>query len=431
MSLNLVETAPGRTIGIRHRTKMTVEEEARPTEVVIIDNSGSHVVYKLEDEQAELDFLLCQFPISFRVVTLEDDLTDVPDRHLKLKAVGEDEEIDSKPSHRRVISKKFFVAVKVADAFDGLSAGDTVAMTLGGSGDYFAFALARRGEEIGAKVVRLPAFVVKQKRGEDSKDNDAELIAKLAIEQRHLFYDLRTRDKEIILIREAFRARIDAMKERIACEQRLRQRFIGSTFCNPQGHFAEGAIEKLYDNKKANDVIYQALLKEERARELELEKLVKASAVWKAVFAEIEGMGWAIASRIIAGVTDIRRFRSKAAFKAFCGVHVLPDGRFARRRSGSQSNWHPDLRQALYLMGDQMNRRPDSKWGEKLLYYKTLMRIRHPDVVIGTTGAKKYTKGHIHKMAMWRTITKFAEQLFKNWKNFEKDVIAAEQRAAA
>ncbi|MDB5224463.1 MAG: hypothetical protein JWO43_85 [Candidatus Adlerbacteria bacterium] len=414
-----------RIIGIRHRTKMTVEEEARPTQVYVLFPNDKLLTYKLETEQDELNFLLGQFPTSFRNVEDGEDVSGMSDYHLKLRALKKGE-ADPEASRLRVIDRKKYLVQKVADTFDGLKAGDTVAMALGGSGDYFAYALARRGEAVGASVMRAPSFVLKDKRGEKKKEDDAQLFAELLQTNPELFYDTRPRDLDIIRLREAYRARIEAMKARIGCEQRLRQRFIGSIFCKPDGHFPEGAVEKLYDEAKANDAVLTALSKEEAARERELQKLVEASDVWKNVFGDVEGMGWAIASRIMAGVVDIRRFRGKEQFKAFAGVHVLKDGRFARRRSGAISNWHPDLRQALYLFGDQMNRRPDSVWGQKLLAYKAKFRAKHPEPIVGENGKKKYTDGHIHKMALWRTMTKFAEWLFTQWKRLEKQAARVE-----
>jgi hypothetical protein len=420
------ENATNRIIGIRHRTKMTAEQEPRPTEVVILQNGVEVARYKLEDEQAELDFLLGLLPCVWEDMERwvdQRDLNKMPLRHLKLKAVDADESKISE--HYRMVDKKRYRITHYAIGFDGLKAGDTVAMALGGSGDYLAFALARRAEEVGATIIRLPSFALKERRGDGKKDDDAYLIATLAQEEPSLFYDLRSRDKELIRIREAYFMRIDAMKERIACEQRLRQRFIGQIFCNPAGRFPEGLIEKQYDELKANDIIFRAMSKEEGQRERELQKLVEASDVWQEVFGDIEGMGWAIASRIIAGVGDIRRFETCPKFKAFCGVHVLSDGRFPRRRQGELANWHPDLRQALFLFGDQANRRPDSVWGKKLREYKVKLRAKHPEVVVGEGGKKKYTDGHIHKMALWRTRTKFAEYLYERWKRFEKKSIAA------
>jgi len=419
----------GRIIGIRHRIKATAEGEARPTQIAIRAGNGDVSLYDLSDEQAELDFLRGVFPVSFRPLMEDEDVTGIEARYLKMRVmrVGE----DSSQEHTRDIAGKQYRITHVADQFDGLREDDTAAMTLGGSGDYFAFALARRGEEIGARIMRIPPFVLKEYRTDDDKESDSTLLAELAESRPELFYELRTRDMEIIRLREAFNARQDAMKARIACEQRLRQHFIGSVFCNPDGYFPEGAIEKLYDERKANDAVYAALVVEEKARARELQKIVESSDVWKRVFSDIEGMGWAIAARIIAGIVDIRRFESAAKFKAFCGVHVLDDGRFARLRGGEVANWHPDLRQALYLLGDQMNRRPNSPWGEKFREYKVRFREKYHEPIVGEGGKRRYGNAHIHKMALWRTLTKFAEWLFREWSRMERDAKQEATRRAA
>ncbi len=128
--------------------------------------------------------------------------------------------------------------------------------------------------------------------------------------------------------------------------------------------------------------------------------------------------------------------------RAFCGVHVLnvdkngqevPRNRqFPRRREGSVANWHPEARQALYLLGDQFNRRPHTYWGGMLLRYKLVFRQRHPVVIeeevnerrgsrTVTVKKKRYTNGHIHKMAVWRTLTKFVSHLSRVWTRIEEE----------
>lgn len=408
-----------RTIGIRHRVKATAEGEARPTQVVVLDQAGKETAtYNLADEQAELDFLLGNYPVLYRVVESDENLETLPDRLLKHRKVKEGEG-NAVGLVYRVVDGEQRIVTHVASEFDGLSTGDRVAMVLGGSGDYFAFALARKSEELGASVYRIPSSRLKELRGEAKKDDDATLLATSLLRHQELFYEFRTRDAELIAIREAYFARIDAMKARIACEQRLRQVLIGKIFCNPLGQFPEGAIEKLYDEEKANNATYQALLKEERKRATELQKLVEGSEVWS-FLGEVEGLGWAIVSRILSSVVDIRRFLSKEAFKAFAGVHVLKDNTFVRRKRGVVANWQPDFRQALYLLGEQMNKRPESYWGQKLRENKRLLRERHPEVV-EVEGKKRYTNGHIHKMATWRTLTQFAMWLYREWKHFDKD----------
>lgn len=395
----------GRFIGIRHRVKRTAGGEARPTEVFVIDGETEYLL-KLEDETAELDFVLGRYPTGWRNVDGED--------YAKITK-------NISPHHIKTRKKKDsdVLIMQVPDGYDGLLIDDIIAMALGGSGDRLAYALSRRGEEVGAKVLRIPPSILKEKRGERSKDEDAKTLAVLAQSSPELFYQVTPRDRDLIKVSEALKARRDAQKDRIACEQRLRQRFIGRIFLSDSGYYPEGSIEDEYDKMKATDIILQNLTREEKEREKELKKAVHELEIWWKVFEPIKGCGEVIAAGIISPIGNIARFKSDAALKKFAGVHVLEDGRFARKRVGTVANWNPQLRQALYLLGDQFNRHPDSVWGQKLREYKIKFREKHPEAV--ENGKKKYSNGHIHKMATWRTLTKFVEWLHREWTRVEKE----------
>jgi hypothetical protein len=99
---------------------------------------------------------------------------------------------------------------------------------------------------------------------------------------------------------------------------------------------------------------------------------------------------------------------------------VTSGGKFVRRRAGTVCNYSPTLHQALYQLGGQFNRNPTSLWGLKLLEYKEKFREKHPEVIVDEAGKKRYTKGHIHKMAYWRTLSKFVEWLHREWTRLEK-----------
>lgn len=391
----------GRIIGITHRVKQTAEGEARPTLVCILGQNGKTVNYKLETETDELDFVLNRFPIKYREATESEDLSAFRAHQLKTK------------------KKDAGKVTLVPEAFDGLKVGDLVAMPLGGSGDRLAYAIARQGEKQDFNIIRLTTKTLSERRGDASKDDDAELLAKLASNEPDIFQPIKPRDLELIKLREAWFNRQEAMKERIACEQRIRSRLIGRIFLSDEGGYPEGNLEDLYDAAKANDVILQALEKEEKARNKKLFRIVADFHVWQEIFQPLEGVGETIAARIIAAIGDIRRFPTEAKFKAYCGVHVLSDGRFPRRRGGEVANWS-DARQALYLLADQWNRRPNSVWGQKLREYKIKLRAAHPEPVRGKNDKLKYTNAHIHKMAQWRTMTKFAEWLYREWTQLEE-----------
>ncbi|MBI4135120.1 transposase [Candidatus Uhrbacteria bacterium] len=428
-------STPNRRIGIRHRVKKTAEGESRPTQVAIIQGEVTRLL-ELENDDAELDFALGRFPVAFRAITAEDDISGIPPHRIKWYKLKKDEPVeeDVPEGHIRTEGKERYIAMKVPAAYDGLQAGDVVAMTLGGSGDILAYALSRRAGEIGAKVLRIPPFVLKDHRAAD-KEEDATNLAKLVGTRPELFYETGLRDRALITVVESMRARTDAMKARIACEQRLRQHLIGQVFCEPEGLYPEGGIEKAFEEAKASDKILAALTAEEQARESAVVKALEALDIYRELFVPVAGCGPMIAARLISAVLDIRRFGSKAKLKAFCGTHLTSDEdgaeqRFARRRHGQVANWSGPARQALYLLGEQFNRRPDSEWGQVLLRYKRQFRASHPEpVTVG--GKKRYTDGHIHRMGLWRTRTKFVERLWSRWWAFERKRKATEAGKAA
>ncbi len=407
-----------RIIGIRHRTKMTVEGEARPTQIVIVDGSRKPKIINLADTTSEIDFCLGQLPKKFREVDKNEDVSKTPSRHIKWRNAKEE---DLSKRHESQIltgeNNKTLVAEKIAKVFEGLNPGDTVAMILGGSGDMLAYGLAKQAEKIGATVLRIPTFVFKEERGDESKDEDAFLLTKLASEKRHIFYEMRPNDGAMIQVRETLRVRNDAMKARIAVEQQIRQGLNRKVLSSLS---IEGTIEAKFDAVKANDDIYNGVLAAERRAERELVKAIEGTEVYMNIFKPVEGAGPKTIGRLLAAIIDIRRFETKEKLKAFCGVHVLDEGKFARRRSGQVSNWHSDARQALYLLASgQFPRRKNSVWGKIFLAYKAKLREKHPETIIGENGKKKYNDGHIHNMAIWRTATKFVEWLYREWWRLE------------
>lgn len=435
-----------RIIGIRHRIKQTAAGEARPTQVVIVEEGAKTRLLDLADDDAELDFALARYPLSHRPIREDETAASWAKRHVTWKRLKKGESADGIPeAHLRRAGKDVFVARKVPETYDGLATGDTVAMALGGSGDRFAYALSRRGDELGTgtRVMRIAPFDLKDRRGGADKADDAALLARLFAAEPRLFRATTVRDRELIFLREAFDARMDAMKARIACEQRLYQRHIGKVFCSAEGRYPEGSISAAFDALKASDVIYTALESEEGKRDRELDKAVRQLDVYQEVLSLVTGVGPAIASRIIIAVGDIRTYKTKAQLKHALGVHVMSGGKYAetpkehefpRHRTGQVGRWNPDGRQALFLLADQFNRRPDTEWGQKLLHYKAHFRAVHPEPVMlnrvdpktkKVREVKCYTDGHIHKMALWRTVTKFVEWLFRAWRNLEQRKAAA------
>lgn len=520
-----------RYVGIRHRVKKTAEGEARPTQVAILTDSKTKT-YDLEDERAELDFTLGILPVKFRAAEPDEDLTAFAKHHIKWRKAKAGEDLEALPeSHCRLIDKKPHVADKVPAAYDGLKAGDLVAMSLGGSGDYLAFALSRQADKAGAEIWRIPPFHLKAERPSADKDKDAGLMAELLRDKRGLFRPVTPRDRDQLLLRIRYRSFEEAMRARIATEQRLYQRLIGEIFTQPDGLYPEGDLEEAFKAAKANDKILKSQMAEEAARERDMLAALEKLEAFK-VLGPIEGVGPRIAGRLTAaalvnlgrfvvkpdeaeieklrleatewaggadcaetgierkpdearreyygrvrqalherGETDrvetlgqaiacldrIRKLKRKAEakscnkFKAYCGVHVFQGGKhgvqpeeaqFPRRRGDQVANWSGTARQAFFLVVDQFNKRPDSKWGKYLRQMKANQRKLHSEPLkvpsLNKDGTPKlnkktgepilvsrYTDGHIHKRAVWRTATRFAEWLFRELIKFETGATAS------
>lgn len=423
-----------RIIGIRHHWKDLAgtegdEEgqkfEEKPTLVTVQYEAGHQIHYRMKTETDELDFLLGKFPTSWRTLGDGESTNGFFTRHVIV------EEKKGKPTGRTL----------VPESYEGYCSGDAVVMSLGGSGDQLAYALSWRGKEIGSAVYRIEPGELKHERDlrREEKDNDPTLLIELFGKSFKLFHPCGPRDLDQIKVAEALNNRQVAQNARKAYIQRLRQRFIGRIFLSNEGKYPEGKIEDAYDAAVTNDVILKAIMTEEARCDRELKAVVEKLVVYQQVFKPIEGCGHTLAARIIASVGDVRRFANDAKFKAFVGVHVLgkdlkkmsPDTKrtdgdsvMARRRRGQVSDWHPTARQAFFLFGDQFNKRPDSLWGKKLREYKVKFRAKYPEHVIGPNGKLRFTDGHIHKRAIWRTVTKFAECLYRDWRKLEREAQA-------
>lgn len=417
-----------RIIGIIHRVKRTAKNEARPTMVCIAGKK--RIVIRLQNEQDELDFILGCFPTKWRLARTTENLHRFKPHHVRKNVDG---------------------YVEVPNSYEGIKEGDHIAFLLGGSGDRMAAATFRQSQKVGAMVFRLPAYIMKMRRDEkNDKSSDHELLAHLLSTMPNIFYIMTLRDRKLIRLREAYFRRNDTMKARIACEQRLRQRFIGSIYLSEDGGFPQGSIEDDFDKLKASDVILVNVTREQKLAEREMQKAIEELPVWQ-LFESVAGCGVRIAAGIISAVCDVRRFERASQLRKFCGVHVNADGTFPRRRTGQMSNWHPDARQSLFLFGDQLFKRPNTTWGkilrDNIRYYKK----RHPRVVWEHTfdlngekltfftakgkevSARKLPEGavkkgrpltrynpmHLRRMAIWRTLSQFVDWLHGQWWKLE------------
>lgn len=307
----------GRIIGIRQRVKKTKDGKASPTQVFILWPDESSQSFDLEDEQAELDFAWGQFPTEWRRPTAKDDPSKIPFSHKQWKEAKVEETRDLPATHVQSSgkkTKKYFILAKVAAETEGLMSGDRVAMSLGGSGDAFAFAMANRGKKINAEVWRIPTFALAEARGSKtaaSKEGDAKLLAELLRDKPHLFYKTEQRHADIARLRTLYSSWVHAQKDRIACGNRLLRLARDRVFINPDGLYPQGSLEEAAVATMTSDPGYQALKEKEEDLKTEIELILDRVGIYKSFFVGIEGMGPAIAARLIASIQDIRRFRAE------------------------------------------------------------------------------------------------------------------------
>ncbi len=408
------DVVSGRTVAIAHRVKARVVNGEKvvslPTRVLIVNQNGVTVSLDLDDEANELDFVTGKFVTKTKVV---DD-------------------------------------VKVVIAWEGLRVNDTVLMTLGGSGDSLAYAISRKGEDVGFSLYRMAPAALKALRGEkpgnQKKRDDSELSAliKAHTEKLAQFYSCGSADRERMLISVHYRSFKEAQEARMGQAARMRQSLIGEVFMSPDGLYPEGLIyglltdfivtvQKTFQKKSKPVEVHQALKSAESSAKKSLEDAVQKSRVWE-LFEPISGVGPSIAGGLISSIGDIRKFPSEAAFWAYCGLHSLKTdgtkfkvgekpiaGIMARRRTGQLSNWNPTVRQSLYIFADQCNRRPDSYWGKKLRANKIAYRLKHPEAITNELGKLRFNDGHIHKMSLWKTLRQFTRWLYREWSRLEND----------
>jgi len=438
-----------RWIGIRPRIKSLGSEDnpPRPTEVCIIKGDGTRKEVQLETEQDELDFILGHFPTGWRDVLADEDISSVP-THLVIRDDPKEAEKKSRP----------LKPAQIPSGYIGLQTGDLVGMSLGGLGDLMAYSISCNGEKGGFAVKRLPPYKLKAERENKKmeKGDDAELLAILIKESPEIFRDLAKRDRAMVKLRETERLRKFVQGDRKACAMRVRSAVMGSIFCSEAGGYPEGGLEKVFELALANDLVLVALEKKEGRLNGQLKSACEDLPIYRAIKPLVTGAGPSILGSIFASIQDIGLFDTPGKMKAFCGLHVQQDGSFPRKRVGVKCNWNPGARQAFFLLGDQFNRRPGTFWGNRLLTNKAEYKQKHPHPIliaddgkeypliegqfkkksaqytiggisgqvshcepVTVSGRQKYFNGHLHKMAIWRTLGEFAEWLYWKWRTLE------------
>jgi len=424
-----------RLIGIHPRAKKESSSEdedgqkhERGTSVAIKDLETQEVVeFTLFSDADERDFLLGRFVTSWRKMKEGEDIALFFPRHIK--EIKRREEVTS---------------VRVPEAYEGLKEGDTVLMQMGGSGDRFAYALSRRGKDIGSTLFRITPYKCASFRRDKNSLKDHLLLIDIFELMPKFFYEVGPRERRYIRVSASFRTYLLTQRDRISCQLRVYDQHRGEVFLSEQGYYPEGNVEEEYVSILRDDPGYAALLGREKDAEQKMRQAVRELEVWDVILKKIPGVGERIAAGIIGPTRDVLRFieepdltgaqtqaeirkrkrkakeRSMNNFVKFCGLHVNAKGGLPRRRrnAGEDEQYGDNPRQSFYLLGDQFVRRPDSYWGQRLREIKVRLRQKHPEIVV-VNGKKRYTDRHIHKMAIWRVLTLFCRKFFRHWVTLE------------
>jgi hypothetical protein len=309
----------------------------------------------------------------------------------------------------------------------------------------FGHLLSVRAEVLGTSVHRVAAATIKSFRDQHELTiDDAHKVLVMMWATQDIktnFNRLEPRHRDQIRLAEVYRLFINTQRARIACELRLYQKSKREAYTRAGETTEFVALKDLYEEHLANDKTHEALLQEEKKWEKEAMSVMQGMSLYTQILENTNGVGVRIALRFLANIPDIKAFPTKAKFQRFCGVtpngptgkklqpgEIPPfvGGVFIRKRRGQTCDYRPPLRQALYLLADQMNRRPGSWWGAKFIDNKKRYREKHPEAIQvevdnmvkdpetgkmvkdGTKLVWRYNNGHIHNMAGWKTLHQFA-----------------------
>ncbi len=425
-----------RIIGIRHQEKGTVAGEMRPTQFFILEDDGASSTLEFEDVLGELNWLVGKYALGFREVTDRTEDLSMHAGSIKFGPCAEGENLSGfHPSQLLKEKGKVKVARKVPSLYDGVRPDDIYVAMMGGSGHQLVAGLSARLEKLGGSgaAYHVPPNRIADRYGKDrDKDNDAFLVIGFFKSNPELFYKVLVQDRLIANVKSCWANRKAAQFARIAHGLRLRKVALLKAYAEPEAYAGAGLeVETL--KFIAGDIDTKDLESDESAATTALKNAVEATEVWTKIFDPLEGVGPAIAGGIIAAIGDIRRFKTPWQLAKFCGVACvtkdvkgspLARATIQRRRSGEFSGWNNDARKCLWNFADQCNRRPSSVWGQHLLAIKAKTLELHPEPVEETSSTgkkiKRYTKGHIHKMAIWRLQTDFICVIWRQWKRVFK-----------
>lgn len=148
-----------------------------------------------------------------------------------------------------------------------------------------------------------------------------------------------------------------------------------------------------------------------------ISKEVKQHPMWKCYFKGVKGIGPVFAGVLLATI-DITKAQHVSSVWKYAGLAVDANtGEADRRRKGEKISWNPFLKKTCYLIGCSFIK---TKGKYRTIYdtSKEFYRNKFPnEVKIGNR--TKYSKGHIHALAMRRATKLFLAEMWAFWREME------------
>jgi hypothetical protein len=149
----------------------------------------------------------------------------------------------------------------------------------------------------------------------------------------------------------------------------------------------------------------------------QLDKEVKKHPLWKNWLVDVLGVGPALAGGFIGWIGDVSNFATISALNSYCGYACDNNGDAVRRKKGQKINWNPNLKKHLWKFGESIIK-TKGKYREFYDKSKEYYKKKYPEE-IKVGNITKYTKGHIHNMAIRKTEKLFLSHLWLTWRELE------------
>lgn len=321
------------------------------------------------------------------------------------------------------------VLINNEPVLDHFHEGDILYCEMGGKAGPFLLRALERGVEI----QQIPSFRLKvadseeitdelieeseetfeqrEKKSLANRKKRVELVARLSREQPELFYQMMPVDPIVWRISVHINAYLSIQKNfRIKAQQRRNEMETYFTWLPPSND--RKPLEKIQE-LLANPVDSEYYLALEKQMLEAITKELPSLKIWTKFLEKINGIGPSLAGRLIAAIGNIHRFPKRDGFRSYCGFSVI-DGHMQRFRRGADCPKHdPQMRQALWLYGQQIVRQ-----GEKNPYNVVYLTKKEKYLADG----KNRSKLHCHNMAIRSAASNFIDDLWAAyWKIVEAE----------